>query len=69
MLLITNLSAGFTMRPNKPKYWSLEQGKVYCKNPARTMGAHAQKTRTPCFQERVLKGNIWGGGCKDVTFF
>ena len=25
--------------------------------------------RTPCFQGRVLKGNIWSRRCKDVTFF
>lgn len=43
----TRLCAQGTVRPKKPKCWSREQGKVYCRAEPGEWMARAQKPQTP----------------------
>ena len=55
--------ARHTVRPNKPRHWSLEQRKVYRKDIARRMGGSCSKDLNSLmgFREEVFIGKICGG--------
>lgn len=60
------LYAWYMVRPNKPKYWSLEQRKLYCKGWARRTGCWCSKSLNApkVFREEFLLGKTCKEDCK-----
>ena len=54
------------LRPNKPKRWSLEWRKVYCRTQQGEQGgSRSERTELPDdFRGRDFIGKFWGEGCR-----
>ena len=69
LLLNTSLCAQHTVRPNKPKYQSLEQRKVDGRAKQGVWVAHPQEPETPWwFKGRFLQAKFVGEGCRVCDF-
>ena len=71
MLLNPSLWKWCTVRPNKPKHWSLEQRKVYCKGQARRTAGSCSKdpNSSMVFREQFLKATFEVTAARCMTFF